>query len=253
MKRVIIGIDCAVDEKKRGLARGLLDGDTLTVHEVTTGSRDRPAVEIVKSWIGEDTPTLLALDAPLGWPAALGTALTGHRAGQPLPPPDANLLFRRATDRFVECKGKGGPRPLDVGANLIARTAYAALELLEKLRQKTKKQIPLAWDPADLKDEPVAIEVYPAATLAAYRFESSRYKRKEDGAIRAKILKQLAGELTLPDDLDLPTGNPDALDAVVCVLAGRDFLLGEAYGPEDMDLAQQEGWIWVRKPGPAGG
>jgi hypothetical protein len=37
-----------------------------------------------------------------------------------------------------------------------------------------------------------------------------------------------------------------ALDAVLCVCAGLDFLSGEAVAPDDLSLAKREGWIWVR-------
>ena len=37
----------------------------------------------------------------------------------------------------------------------------------------------------------------------------------------------------------------DALDAAVCVLAGRDFIRGHALSPPDLDEAKREGWIWV--------
>lgn len=40
----------------------------------------------------------------------------------------------------------------------------------------------------------------------------------------------------------------DALDAVVCLLAARDFLVGEAMPPVDRNLAEIEGWIWTRDP-----
>jgi hypothetical protein len=37
-----------------------------------------------------------------------------------------------------------------------------------------------------------------------------------------------------------------ALDAVLCVAAGIDFLAGAALGPDDPEVARREGWIWVR-------
>jgi len=40
----------------------------------------------------------------------------------------------------------------------------------------------------------------------------------------------------------------DALDAAVCLLAARDFLMGEAMAPENESLARLEGWIWARRP-----
>jgi hypothetical protein len=40
--------------------------------------------------------------------------------------------------------------------------------------------------------------------------------------------------------------NPDVLDAVVCVVAGMDFIAGGVMHPEKSVLAKREGWIWVR-------
>jgi hypothetical protein len=40
----------------------------------------------------------------------------------------------------------------------------------------------------------------------------------------------------------------DALDAVVCLLAAKDFLDGAAIRPTDLAMAQREGWIWIAAP-----
>jgi hypothetical protein len=52
----------------------------------------------------------------------------------------------------------------------------------------------------------------------------------------------------LPTDQHLFENDVDILDAVLCVLAGVDFLKGEVLFPKDMALARKEGWIWVRDP-----
>ena len=43
----------------------------------------------------------------------------------------------------------------------------------------------------------------------------------------------------------------DALDAVICVLAGADFVRGPVYAPEIAALAEREGWIWFATNGDA--
>jgi hypothetical protein len=42
--------------------------------------------------------------------------------------------------------------------------------------------------------------------------------------------------------------NSHMLDAVVCVLAGADFLRGQCFRPKNLLSSKKEGWIWVREP-----
>ena len=92
-----------------------------------------------------------------------------------------------------------------------------------------------------------ALEVYPAATLAAHRVASKGYRQLP--AARKKVLRALASQLVLPAGLDRTlAANPHALDAVLCVLAAADYLRGDAVPPsvEQTMLSRREGWIWVR-------
>jgi len=116
MGPTIIGIDAATEPKKVGLARGWVDGERVVVSDARIGSRIPSVAETIAGWI--EGPTLLAIDAPLGWPAPLGRALVGHRAGQAFKA-DAKEAFNRLTDRVL-CE-RTGKRPLDVGADRIAR------------------------------------------------------------------------------------------------------------------------------------
>jgi predicted RNase H-like nuclease len=240
----IIGIDCAVQDKRVGLARGFLDQGQPRVDQVVTGAQVECVVSSIAEWTQPKMPTLIALDAPLGWPVGLGKELHIHLAGTPLQT-KPNEMFRRLTDRVI--KERVGKQPLDVGADRIARTAHAALELLGKLRKRTGQTIPLAWSP-NLDNSAWAIEVYPAATLEACGLLSSGYKGKDRLAARQKLLQELENYLTLPGDRTLMLENDDALDAAVCALAAADFLRGECIQPTDIELAHKEGWIWVRRP-----
>ena len=55
----------------------------------------------------------------------------------------------------------------------------------------------------------------------------------------------------LTSEVDLACGRAevvaadDALDAVVCALAGFDFVNGKCFTPEDLSLSKKERWIWV--------
>ena len=243
----IIGIDCATKPKKIGLAMGVYKNERPIIQDVVLGSKAEPSIqEMVCNWIFEagDIPTLLAIDAPLGWPAGLRTALNYHQAGNNV---DVNpdIMFSRMTDRVV--KKQTGKRPLEVGANLIARTGHAALRLLNDIRIITGKEIPLKWD---LKpwNGVRAIEVYPALTLRALGIEENEYKNKKDG--RKCVVKNLKKYVEYTDQVNQiekdMENNDDLIDAVLCILAGCDFLRGKCVTPknDEENIAHLEGWIW---------
>ena len=250
----LVGIDCATKANKVGLALATFSDGRTTVEKVQLGSQRKPPADVVAEWVQDlEGPTLLALDAPLGWPAPLTRALPRHRAGAELPydvhQPSltqdelrqrADCLFRRDTDKYIF--ERTGKRSLDIGADRIARTAHAALALLEELRRRLEKPIPLAWTP-DIGGVG-AIEVYPAATLKAHGIP---YNPDSAGA-RQHLCDALRTRIGMPSDSGAILRSRDALDAVTCVLAGHDFLAGQALRPENPILAEQEGWIWVRDP-----
>jgi predicted nuclease with RNAse H fold len=241
---LMIGVDCATDARRVGLALAAYEGCRLSGRATALASRERPPAAVLTRWIENAAgPVLLALDAPLGWPEPMGRALVTHSAGGPIEVAP-NVLFRRETDRFIRRTLR--KTPLDVGSNLIARTACAALALLQELRDQLGLPIPLAWGtPVEVVS---AIEVYPAATLIAHGFRSAGYKGLDQADERREILASLDRLLDVDGHRALLEGSADALDAVVCTLAGKDFVEGRAMPPEDSTLAQREGWIWAAPP-----
>ena len=239
----IVGIDCSTNPRKLGLAKGVFINGDLTVTGVSTNQSNH--IQVISSWLKNSSRALIALDAPLGWPQAMGTNLQGHRAGE-LINVRANTMFRRYTDSFV--KQELNKQSLDVGANLIARTALFALKLIGSIRESTGKSIQLAWSP-QLADAISAIEVYPAATLETRNLSSSGYKKAEQIERRREILSLLEDEIQVDCDRESIVMNDDNLDAVLCLLAAADFLRGEAYSPSpDMKkTVEKESWIWVKK------
>ena len=235
----IIGIDCAVDPKKRGVAVGSFDGSSCSI-QLSAARTDAEIAALVFQASEQNSRTLLAIDAPLGWPTALGCTLNSHMAGQPIPT-DTNSLFRRITDQFI--KEKTGKQPLDVGADRIARTAHAALSILAEINH----DVPLVWESGF--SGVGAIEVYPAATLKSYGLPDTGYKDKKQRLVREKILEGLSKLDVLPDNTGPMLDNADTLDAVVCVLAGLDFLQGNCHQPSEdqQKSAHKEGWIWVKR------
>lgn len=91
--RTVVGIDCATQPKKVGLAVGTAGSTRLAVEEVAIESSWGAIVTRIEEWVSG--PTLLAIDAPLGWPADLGEELVGHRAGN-----ETEKLNGFGADRF---------------------------------------------------------------------------------------------------------------------------------------------------------
>lgn len=234
----IVGVDCATEPKATGLVRARWEPPLVRIVEAEPGAAD--LVERLGDWILASDRVLLALDAPLGWPQDLGPALTQHRAGRRLPG-ERSALFARRTDAFVH--RTLGVKPLDVGADRIARTAHATLALLERLREQTRRPLNLAWSPEEL-DGAAVIEVYPLATLKAYGAPYRGYKRADQRAVRDEILETLGSRLDAGGFKRAMRANPDVLDAAVCAVAAADFLAGLTRPPPDRDVAEQEGWIW---------
>ncbi len=243
METTIIGIDCATVTARVGLARGLFSGQGLFLQDAGVASNTEAMLERLHDWMGDQPRVLIALDAPLGWPEPLGRLLARHRAGEPLEE-SPNRLFRRETDRFV--RERLGKLPLDVGADRIARTAYAALSLLASLREKSGESIPLVWHAA-YRERVGAIEVYPAGTLSAVGVRSSGYKEPAKVEERQAIITWLSTEMAGAAEYHPLAENADVLDAAICLVAGRDFLKGQVLTPPSLSLAKKEGWIWVRE------
>jgi predicted RNase H-like nuclease len=220
--------------------------ESVCVTDLRIGTNVRETRDILSKWISGSSDCLLAFDSPLGWPAPLGPSLETHYAGGPIPI-SSNELFRRETDRTVRERLR--KQSLDVGADRIARTAVSTLGLIQDLRDELSIEIPLAWSP-DHAVGAAAIEVYPAATLIGHSLRSSGYKDTNRQAERDEIVKALSKTMALRSEhMRLAEANADLLDALVCVLAGDDFLSGDCVEPENRSRAAKEGWIWFRTVG----
>lgn len=238
----VVGIDCAVDAQRTAVASADVKAHGLHIREAVLCGR-KGVAQLACEMASADTPTLFAIDAPLGWPAAMGNLLAQHRAGTAIVAP-GHAFFRRRTDEIV--KREAGQQPLDIGADRIARTAVAALAMLEDIRRSLDRSIPLAWNPTI--DETAAIEVYPAATLRRLGIAPRAYKKAAQTPARQAIVQQLASIVDVSSVRAAAEANADVLDAIVCVLAGADFFRGacRAPTPEELPFAEREGWIWFR-------
>lgn len=249
-KTKLVGMDGASQRSKFGYALGYFDpGSAGVVVEQAglLGDAEKPIPSRILPYLGAGGPVLVAIDAPLGWPDGLRQMVCGHVAGG-APPVDLKKdnCFRRHSDTEIQSVKK----PLEVAADRIARAAFEALRVLNELRTGSGLGLPLAWSP-DVAGASV-IEVYPGATLAAGGLAVGPYKGKNDRPARVQLLQELtrAGRIApLSAELtDRALGNADILDAMLCMVAASDFLLGKckAPGAAFLEQAQREGWIWVR-------
>jgi predicted nuclease with RNAse H fold len=256
MRLRLIGIDCATKSSNAGVAAAWWHDGTLDITDAFVGKTSRPMNEEFPSRIREivanDAPALFALDAPLGWPAPLADGLRAHAAGERLNGSDSpGRFFRRLTDLRVRAETK--KTPLEVGANFIARTAFAALELLAALRVDRKQELELLWSPG-IPARSGAIEVYPAATLLAHGAGLRGYKSdvtEEWEPARTAIVDMLATRtVNLAQHQSAMIECDHIIDAVACVLGAADFLRGDVVLPteEELPIARREGWIWFKRP-----
>lgn len=68
----IIGLDCATQPEKVGLAFAHIDKGNLIIDEVALGSKRREPVTIILEWIKKSDKVLFAFDAPLDGPKQWG-------------------------------------------------------------------------------------------------------------------------------------------------------------------------------------
>lgn len=284
----IIGLDCAADPKDIAVTSATQDKDSVKVCVVFRGkggaqsrtARLRALAEgIGKEIVRRNCPTLLAIDAPLGWPIAMGDALNTHHAGRPLPEPSAKKFFRRHTDRFVEART--GKTPIEVGANLIARVSHTALRLLELVGQQPKVHLqpePLT-SPAEMSSGVRVIEVYPAlasplllqCSTPSTQFDSHaavipprsswnslarKLKAAKSKDEWSSTLSRLSDQLNVhwePADGFGNTGSDrdHGLDSVLCAWTAWRFLRGKCIQPDECrelksspGRLSREGWIW---------
>jgi len=242
----IVGLDCATQHQKTGLALATLDGGRLTVHHARVARHPGDAAEAAADWLAHGPDGVLALDAPLGWPAAMADALAGHHAGAPLPT-DADRMVNRDTDRVV--RQRLGKKPLEIGADRIARTALAALATLGAVRQRVP--VTMGWTPGAVSGRH-ALEVYPAATLLARGLSPRGYKKLGAIGLRANLLDAL--DLEMDGSVRAAARAVDhVLDAVLCCVAAVDYARGRVLTPAEAGVdearARREGWIWFADVG----
>ena len=71
LERQIVGVDCAMHPKKVGPAFATVKNGKCSLREVRLGKSNEQVLDVMAAWLKHGVPTLLAMDAPLGWPVAI--------------------------------------------------------------------------------------------------------------------------------------------------------------------------------------
>ena len=245
----IVGVDCATVNQRTGLTfASCTRNGTITIDECFVAQPRSSIASQIRARLSNTPSALIALDAPLGWPTALGIHLSKHHAGKAFAV-DSETLFRRRTDQII--KKRLHKAPLEVAANFLARTAVVALRTLKEISELCNTEVSIAWQPPE-QGGIYAIEVYPAGTLRAYQQMGFVSKKEDTGQSKKALLKKLQhdGRLRFAGGRTMTISNEHVTDSVLCCVAALDFLQGYVIAPtaDDKEFAKKEGWIWVRNP-----
>ena len=268
----IVAIDCASRLPNMGFCVGTWEAGKLSLIEETVlvgeeeknlnpGEHDKELfaaflnkkdTPILKALEGQEN-VLFALDAPLGWPLAMQQAFAnGHAPGEVFAS-DKDRMFSRESDRMIQERFL--KKPLEVGADRIARAGHSALRMLQTFRELCGKEIEMAWEPGKVRGWQ-AIEVYPAATFWVYDPADPPTKKQKAHQGRRKKETSKIEEVLINEGVDITpftqAGNDHVWDAGLCLLAGRDFASGRSDvirpGGEQLEIVKAESWIWTRPP-----
>jgi predicted nuclease with RNAse H fold len=182
----------------------------------------------------------VGIDVPLGWPLRFAEALGSYMSGGIWAPPHLEPeLHLRATDRYVKADPERGRRPLSVSTDRIAIPAMRAARLLTS-----------ADATFDRAGGGTVVEVYPAASLQAWGFDPTGYKRSKGRRIREalvdRFIRSTASWITITEaQKEACTADDNVFDALICALTARAFVLGlcDPIPPEHAAAARLEGWI----------
>jgi predicted nuclease with RNAse H fold len=233
---MIAGIDLAAEPKSTALALVDFSAGAAKLETLVLGIADPQLVERTKD------ATKIGIDCAFGWPVEFYEFLGRHMdPKQPQTASDGAIDWRRSlayreTDRQV--KQVIGRWPLSVSTDRLGLTAMRNAGLLARLQESGVA--------TDRSGEGTAVEVYPAATLRLWSFDTTNYRKSEEQ--RQKLIQQLklkASWLDVSKHQDLMNSSTDAFDAVIAALAARAVALGLYLKPLKNQLAKAkvEGWI----------
>jgi predicted nuclease with RNAse H fold len=182
------------------------------------------------------------IDVPFGWPTDFVHAVAQHHQFLPWPANQTQTLRYRETDLFVakEC----GRWPLSVSTDRIGVPAMRVAALMSRMNESV-----------DRSGSGKLVEVYPAAALRRWGFESRGYKSTKGEAKRRALIETFLQRtenwlrLTSAQQQSC-SGSDDSFDALICALVARASAIGQTE-PVPKSIANRvrgEGWIALPFP-----
>ena len=230
---LIAGLDLAAEPK--GTALALIDwsGKTAKLVHLQVGATDEHVVK------HSNNAEKLGIDCALGWPLEFVDFVNRHSQGANDFAGDIDWRRRmayRETDRAV--RELTGRWPLSVSSDRLGLTAMRCAGLLSKLSLESVD--------VDRSGRGKVVEVYPAASMRLWGFDSSGYRTSSE--LRAELLQQIkhAAAWFEPGEFaETMIGSCDAFDAVIACFSARSAQLGFSTEPpkERHRQAKAEGWI----------
>jgi predicted nuclease with RNAse H fold len=225
----MLGIDLSSADEGTAGCIVRWDGGVGHVERLAQPLSDADIVELAR------ISDLVAIDAPLGWPAAFVAAVTGHARGEAWPSVGLRDLRFRATDHHV--RDNVGWWPLSVSSDLIGVVAFRAARLVSLLRPGAS-----ARDGSN-----GLLEVYPAAALARWSLPHLGYKKRAHTAERLAILAGLERvvEVEMTAVQEQLARSSDCLDSLVAAIVARALAIGrtDPIPVGHRAIAAVEGWI----------
>lgn len=243
-----LGIDFAADPTRTAACWIRWVGGKAEAYEAACGANDDA---LVAAFTKADK---VGIDAPFGWPDAFVEAVVDHqeRRAWPLPADDRKREVVRFRHTDIEVHRLTGRWPLSVSSDRIAIATMRLAGLLTMLEQRGET---VARDGSGR-----LVEVYPAAALRIWKFDSQGYKRKENRDVRCGLLEAIRARtenwLTLPDAVSQACeDSDDVFDALIAGLVARAkaMELCEPIPDGARGQAQREGWIALPTVGGLGG
>lgn len=237
---VTLGVDLASQPRKTATCLICWNSTPARVELLSTGAQDSDLHRLFMQ------ACKIGIDAPFGWPRAFVRAIQRYSTATEWPAAEARQLRYRRTDEVVI--EKAGIFPLAVAADRIAVTAMRAARLLAATSA--------FGEAIDRSGAGRFVETYPAAALSIWGFPARGYKGPKKKGARAKLVGKFADKtkawLTLTEeDQSRCRESDDSFDALVAALVARAAAIDccEPIPPKDLDLAAEEGWIALPRPG----